>query len=388
MEKNIIISGTISTMTKHIVGSIQNNGYFFISIMTTIASMFLFNVSTTEMIFKDLAMNWNATHYAINYSDFGFVKRGLVGSIYQWLDGSFSQESLFLFQLSFLFILLAITHSLFSQLQLNRSYVYLLFILSPAVFMQFGFDIGRFDPLLVSFFMLSIIYRRNTLLFLTFSILGILTHEIYVFALLPASFLLYLTTKTDLVSFKNIVVGSLKASTLYILLAFILLLILFGSYEQGYEHILNMFAKSGLPDNYIEVHNVNNLSSLHIWTRSILDNLAFTSQIFELKIATVYMLVIYLIILIYFAIIGVKFSQPKYFIILLSSLPMFFLGTDWARWLAFIYISLFVVFITTERDKAAELSNKYLLLFSLYGPLGISGYLPPVMASLIALYKM
>jgi hypothetical protein len=59
---------------------------------------------------------------------------------------------------------------------------------------------------------------------------------------------------------------------------------------------------------------------------------------------------------------------------------MFLLGTDWGRWLAFIYVSIFVIFIVTERDKARKISDKYLLLFSLYGPLGVGGSLSPLVS--------
>lgn len=358
------------------MSNIKRNWYILVSLTVAIISIMVFN-RTKTFIFYDLTMSWNAAHYAINYLDFGFVKRGLIGSLYRIINGSFSQESLFLFQLSFLLLFIAITHYFFSKLELNKSFVYVLFILSPATFMQFGSDFGRFDAFLVSLFMLSIIFRRNSWLFILFSTLGVLTHEIYTFALLPASFLLYLSERTDLPSLKEIITTSLKTKALYILIASILLVISLGSYELGYEKIIETFSRSSLPQAYIEHHTTNNTGfPLEIWTRSISDNLDYTAHRLSLNISTVYMMFIYYFLLFYFRIIGVNLKKPQYYIILISSFPMFILGTDWGRWLAFIFISLFVIFIVTERDKAADTSNKYLLAFSLYGPLGIGGFLP------------
>ena len=343
---------------------------------------------TKDLALKDLTMAWNATHYAINYTDFGFVKRGLIGSLYTLVNGSFSQESLLLFQSLFIVALIFITHLLFSKLGLQKNFIYILFIVSPATFMQFGSDFGRFDSILVSLFMLSVLYRNSSILFLVFSIVGILTHEIYTFALLPAAFLLYLSNRVDLISLKDVLTKSIKNKVLYLLLASILIVVLLGSYELGYEQILNTFSKSNLPSSYIEYHTTNLTGRpLEIWTRSIMDNLEFTSSRLSLSVSTIYMTIIYLVILVYFNILGVSFKKPKYYLILLSGLPMFILGTDWARWLAFIYVSVFIVFITTERDKAASISNKHLLIFTLYGPLGVGGFLPPLLSKIYSIYS-
>lgn len=365
---------------------IRKNGYIIVAFVISIASIFLFNINK-ELAFKDLTMAWNAGHYAINYTDFGFVKRGLIGSLYNLVDGSFSQKSLLLLQSTFILTLIITTHFLFSKLGLQKDFIYILFIVSPATFMQFASDIGRFDPILVTAFLLSVFYRKRSTLFFLFSILGILTHEIYTFALLPAAFLLYLSERVNFTSLKDVFIGSIKSNILYLLLVSILIVISLGSYEPGYEQILNTFSKSNLPSSYVEYHTTNKTGlPLEIWTRSIKDNLEFTSQKFSLSISSIYMVIIYLVILFYFNILGVNFKKPKYYLILLSSLPMFLLGTDWGRWLAFIYISVFIVFITTERDKAASISNKNLLIFTLYGPLGVGGFLSPVLSKIYSIF--
>ena len=357
---------------------VKQNWLVLFSLAISIIGISIFNINR-DLAFKDLTMAWNIGHYAVNYTDFGFVKRGLVGSLYNLINGSFSQESLLLFQSLFILFLILITHFFFSKLNLKKSFIYILFIVSPATFLQFSSDLGRFDPILVSIFMLSVIYRSSPVLFVIFSIFGILTHEIYTFALLPSAFILYLSERVKLVSLKEIIVESIKSNILYILITLILVVVLLGSYEPGYEQIIKVFSNSELPPAYVEYHTKGMTGwPLEIWTTPLLDSFIFTSQKLTLSLSTIYMVFVYLFILIYFHLIGVNFKKPRYYLILLSSFPMFLLGTDWGRWLAFIYISIFVIFIVTERDKAGRISNKYLLLFSLYGPLGVGGSLSPL----------
>lgn len=373
---------------------IKNNWYMSVAFIISIICIVLFNIPVTlftpdkELAFRDFTMTWNATHYAINYTDFGFVKRGLIGSFYNLVNGSFTQESLFLFQSFFIILLIVVTHFFFSKLGLQKSFIYVLFMVSPATFMQFGSDLGRFDCILVTVFLLSVMYRKSSLLFFIFSTLGILIHEIYVFALLPAAFLIHLSDRVDSMSLTDIFVGSIKNTVLYFLLLSIIIVVSLGGYEAGYEQILNTFSKSKLPSSYIEFHTSNATGRpLEIWTRSIAENIEYTSKRFTLSIPTIYMMIIYLALLVYFNILGVTFNKPKYYLILLSSFPMFLLGTDWGRWLAFIYMSIFIIFITTERDKAAGISNKRLFTSSLYGPLGVGGFLPPLPAKVYIFLK-
>ena len=151
---------------------VKQNWLVLFSLAISIIGISIFNINR-DLAFKDLTMAWNIGHYAVNYTDFGFVKRGLVGSLYNLINGSFSQESLLLFQSLFILFLILITHFFFSKLNLKKSFIYILFIVSPATFLQFSSDLGRFDPILVSIFMLSVIYRSSPVLFVIFSSFGI-----------------------------------------------------------------------------------------------------------------------------------------------------------------------------------------------------------------------
>jgi hypothetical protein len=113
-------------------------------------------------------------------------------------------------------------HFYFSKLELNKSYAYLLFILSPGTFMRFGFDFGRFDALLVTALLLSLIFIRNPALYFLFSLIGILADEIYVFAFLPASFILFMHTSLNLTTFNHFLVKSISTITFYVLVVAIL----------------------------------------------------------------------------------------------------------------------------------------------------------------------
>lgn len=362
---------------------VKNNSYIFVSLAFTMFGLIAFN--TKEFfVLNDLTMAWNATHYAINYYDFGFVKRGVVGSFYQFFDGSMSQFSLFLFQFSLLLIFIIATHFFFTKLGLQNKFIYILFVISPATCLQFGSDFGRFDPLIVSVFMLSVIYRHNSVLFVCLSLIGVLIHEIYTFALLPAAFLIYLSDKCMLDSIYVFFKRMVKSLVFYIILGLIIFILIFGGYEGGYDKLIGSFYDTNLSSLYIELNSPKINNSFFVWTRDIFDNFEYTLKRFNLKISTIYMILVLIIVIVYLSVLGVSFSKPKYYLILLASAPMFLLATDWSRWFAFMYISIFITFITTETEKAANESRTYLSVICFYGPLGVSGFSP----LLIKLYNI
>lgn len=345
--------------------------------MTFLASLMLFYQGNP--LSNEVLTRWITPHYAINYFEFGFVKRALIGTIYHLISATLTAKSLFLFQLFFIFITIAITHYFFARNALEKKFIYLLFILSPATFMQYGADFGRFDPILMLIFLLSILSRGSPFLFVFFSIIGILVHEIYIFSFLPASFLLMIEQHNRLSTFQGIIKRILTSKLFYILLGFILIIIYFGQYEGGSEQILKVFENSKLPKIMIQ-HILPNKpgQALAIWTNSIWDNLAFSSSQLILNPKIIYIICIYPVIFGYFHLLGVNFKKPMYYLVFLAHLPMFFLGVDWGRWITFFYVSIFMIFITTEKEKAAKASNKYMLLFSLYGPIGVLGMLSPL----------
>ena len=359
---------------------IKQNSFIFVTLMVIALSIITFHFILETPVYEgkstpflipifnftvdapfDLSDTWFTTHYIVNYFDYEFLKRGLVGSFYKLFNGTYSNEALCLLQLSFILLSVAITHYFFSKHQLNKKYIYLLFIISPATFMQFSYDFARFDCLLVSIFLLSVVFRHNLALFILFSTIGILTHELYIFTLLPASFLLFLSEKIDLTSLKEIFATSIASKVFYTLVLFILVVFAFGNYEPGFEQFKEVSLRS----------NPSITEFFNLWNRSILKDLSAIVSTMPYSVVILFIFV-YSAIMIYFHLIGVKFKKPQYYLIILMSSPVFFIAWDWWRFLALIYISIFVVFVITERNKASVVSNKYMLLFSLYGPLTIA----------------
>lgn len=155
--------------------------------------------------FRSLASyaNWTPGYYYINYWEFGFVKRGLLGTLIS-LTGlnRLVEPTVFtcivhilgLVALSLLFWLLAhhCTRDLSPEDRRRTPWLYAVFLTSPALFLHFGFDLGRVDlfglnitllALLVLMNSASLITRAATALVTT--TVGLLSHEAYLFFWLP-----------------------------------------------------------------------------------------------------------------------------------------------------------------------------------------------------------
>lgn len=350
----------------------------FLAFALSLLSLLVFNVDR-NLEFKNLLESWNTSHYAVNYFDFGFVKRGLVGSFYYLLFDELTQKSLLIYQVSMLIVSLGMCFLFFKKIGYENSFLFLLFIISPATVMQFSSDLGRFDSLLLCFFLLSILCLKNRYAFCFFSCLGVLTHEIYIFLFLPASFLLFLGQGKEIKGASKFFKEAISEPLLYAILCFILMVLLFGKYEDGHSKFMLMLSqKMPVPElGDIPVH-----SSFWVWTRDIADNLNFTFIKFSQPILVTYYLVLLVGLGLYFKFLKVPLLKFHYLLIILTSLPMFVLGTDWARWISLMYISIFVTFVYLNRNIEVTENKKKLIAYSFFGPLGVGGISPLALLAL------
>ncbi|TMO83724.1 hypothetical protein [Pseudoalteromonas spongiae] len=352
-----------------------------IALLVSIVSCFLFNV-TLDGQFKDLVGAWNNTHYAINYIEFGFVKRGLVGSIYYLTFGEIKQSYLVLTQISFIALFIWATFIFFRSLGMQNSRVHLLFLIAPATLMQFASDFGRFDVLLTCCFLLSLSFlQKNLMIALGFAIVGILIHEIYVFTFLPATFLILAVTKNKGNTFLATTQYLIKQPSVYFTLVFIVTVLIFGKFEGGYLNLLTAFEKKGIP------LITDPSGSIHVWSRSISDNIGFTIEHkLRLNLAMAGSVFTVIITIIYFKLLGTQLRKFQYLLIVACYLPLFLLGTDYARWISLAFITLFCTFVMIEKEPVSEVVDWRLKYFSLYGPFGYSGF-PPILIKIKDLAK-
>ena len=105
------------------------------------------------------------SHYYINYFDFGFVKRGLVGSL---LKAAVGEPSVFLVG----YVALAIAAGICFlasyavvglRSRVDKTDFYLLaglILFNPATIANIGYDLGRFDQALILYSIISFYYQE------------------------------------------------------------------------------------------------------------------------------------------------------------------------------------------------------------------------------------
>lgn len=101
------------------------------------------------------ALVWNMTHYQVSYADFGFMRRGLVGSamapvLAPFTDGSNAEYAIMLgLDAAMVLILILLAATLFLRPGRDsapgQGWILVALILSPAGFVQMGYDAARLD---------------------------------------------------------------------------------------------------------------------------------------------------------------------------------------------------------------------------------------------------
>ncbi len=325
--------------------------------------------------------NWKFAQYAVNYSEYGFIKRGLIGTILNSVLGHFSILAIYiLFYIQVVFLLFITIYTL-NQLQ-NRfidfkSYIVfsLILLLSPATFSHFVYDFGRFDLILILFFILQLYLYKNKMLFASslVSCIGILTHEIYLLIFTLSMFIIFIY---DRYKYKNKYTALFKLMTLPALAA--LLLYFFGKYEQTLDILVSKLQTDiGM--------GWNNVDSAKVWTRSIIDIVSMAMKSLQTPKTLINILIMsffFLNTFIYIVIFSVKNDIKISFLFLIPFFPLIllFLAIDHSRWFSFATILLYIVFLwILFENKNKKLYHPcfgyslYMLFLSiLLGPYGVT----------------
>lgn len=228
------------------------NSFKFIIILTiSILSITYFAnfVILSELTNSKIFFHWyNQDQYLLNYRDFGFIKRGLIGTIFNLNEENYKIISkllvifiLFTIYFSFIFLYLSIDDTIV------KKYLILL-SLSPFFFQQLGFDFGRFDIFGVAFFLIFLYFVKKNKYILILELICpflILIHEIHFFSIIL--FVVYI----------QILKGRNKLNISYVCLTSIIILIilyffggiddqLFKQYKNKYWFINIYFGKGHL----------------------------------------------------------------------------------------------------------------------------------------------
>lgn len=127
----------------------------------------------------------------ISYADFGFIRRGLVGTLLSetGVNSLFSNEYVFAHVVQFIAIacLALITAIYCIKNNLTNPLFVFGVAFSPALITHSGYATGTLDVFVLLIALVNILYVRSFFVFSVLILVGILTHELFIFTL-PAQF--------------------------------------------------------------------------------------------------------------------------------------------------------------------------------------------------------
>ena len=363
------------------------SGYLeFIYCISSIVLMYI--TFTPPFRSLDSVSTWIKGYYYINYIDLGFIKRGLVGTLFKILNITNSNNPTI-----FVVIIHAILTTFlglifwrfaklcFDQVKLkDRILFYSIFLLSPVMFIRLGYDIGRMDLwcLLISLITIFLI-SEESFSFLLISLIvnlsistQILIHEASLLIYIPFILVFYFYKFSDQIylNFKKL----LPIFSIPIL--FMILIFLFGRYEPGQES-LNLYLKE------INKELIGSIPMELTYTLRENINFALSSLSFKDLIGGHFLIASYYI---FFLLISFNFvNLPSYFkVTCFTPILLSFLACDTTRFFALstICFNLLILIAAREGQLLFTQQNRliiYTFIFSIFilGPWGI-GELDPL----------
>lgn len=147
-------------------------------------------------------LDYMSTSYAVNYLDYGFVKRGLVGTILYFVPGgAYKAMAIGLPILGVVALVLAFSRAVERiECPETRNIIKLFFAISPFTMFQFGFEIGRLDifNFLITLWCLYSVHKGWWISVLFSSVAALFIHEAFIAYGVPLvlGFALFTTRKS------------------------------------------------------------------------------------------------------------------------------------------------------------------------------------------------
>jgi hypothetical protein len=308
----------------------------------------------------------------VSYFDFGFIRRGLVGTI---LYPFSEQIKLYIFVATMivaLFIILGGLNYLFkkSQSDFSSNLILLLFAFSPLGAMQLGWSFGRFEYLnyAIIIFLLLFNDKLNAFIMSLLLCLGVLIHEAFIFYGWPIVFAVLMQTKLKQ---GDNAINSLKETLLVfcIPIGVAVWLFFFGSVD------INAM---GASRDIIELPTYSFLAKSNLIT-----NLSHTDVTLIYCVTVFYIAAIFLLQRTLYKInnhpVDLIFLAPY------ACLILYFFGIDYMRWTGILFF--LVILSTLYRYAQNEFRNRIplspslviqllILGFPFFGPIGIVNPFP------------
>lgn len=267
----------------------------------------------------------------VNYYDFGFIHRGLVGSVVaMFAPGRITNSYAIPYAIYPLFLLTAAMIGMlaarrwFADAPERTRYLAIL-LLSPAFVVHYSYSTGDFNVLLAIDLILSLIFIRHRFIPMGLLIVAMATHEIFFVAFAPCVCVaLYLC---DGRRFGRAVIYGVTAASLFFLFAH------YGLITMSHDHFIAVLGRRvHLPtDNYLEM------------TGDFKHNFEFTRPLFNSvnKVAWIIPALVYWIIvtILFFPLRQSLVLRAIYLGAAAAALALIPFGTDLFRWISLASVS-------------------------------------------------
>ena len=366
----------------------------YIAGLSFLSMVFLIAGHIVQVGFKSFfaVSNWLTPQYFLNYQEFGFIKRGFIGSVINIFTDNPTSLSIFIISC----LVSVLTTVIFWSFIVNSSYhalnyksrniFFMLVALSPAIFWQFGYDLGRYDQINFSILIISLLLIEKDKLFFSSVLcaLALLIHEVFLFMFMPVIFFIVLD------KYKDDTITMLIKKLLFFLslpVVTMLFITLYGKFEPGIDILTDNLKETNAASVIALMEGP--FSPLEVWVRSASDNFTHTlkhfsvDQVYRTK-GFINSLFIGLFYLAFWVIFYYKLHKDnKIHFNLLSfapfmSFPLYFIGTDYARWFSIIILNMCIVFLFKLRKPIVNnvqisynVITGFLVLSTILGPIGV-----------------
>jgi hypothetical protein len=168
--------------------TVQNNRPFLVFFMFLAAAIYSFLVLNRWIITDVGLLSYGRVwQLYISWSDFGFFRRGLMGTLFSEtrINTMFENEYVFAHVVHhFVILTLSILLSVYC---LQRGITNILFLIglafSPALIIQSGYSTGSLDVFVLLVALINILFVRNVFLFCLLLVVGVFIHELFIFTI-------------------------------------------------------------------------------------------------------------------------------------------------------------------------------------------------------------
>ena len=317
-------------------------------------------IFNNELDFFFFKINWfNQSVYYLNYYDYGFIKRGLIGTVFNIKSSNLTTVSTLL---SIFIVIIIIT--LYIKIILNEKLVdkqsyLILFGVSPFFFQYLGYDLGRFDHYGICFMLLTTYYV-------------ITNKNIFILELIMPFFLLitevhFFTTIIFFIYIQFLLKRPTRNITLSFALTFLIILIIISVGGMSPELISRNINNYAI-DIYFNMTAFE--ASIYFW-KLILD---FGSTGIYRHLLSI---IAYIIICFWFFF---KFKDQKLIFLFVIYFLIFILGIDHARFLSIFLINMVFIAIIKQINFTINFKfpkfKKFFYFIVLAGPWGVGKAMP------------